>query len=220
MTPAIQPRTIIGLTFIGFLIVCALNFWIFRVFFGRNYLEWYANAGPIIALATVAFGSAWGGLDKNPALISTNPLNYLGAWLQVAGLPLMAIGTHVHSSNQPKSLGFEIPLALILMIALLVAMGGWLVLVVPAQYFLFLLVGSLSRIALSSSAHIKARMRSGQVSLSTYHGNPPAPTSPAEAGGPIRSDDREWDASMRDEPFTLANAFGAVLLFVLSMLWT
>ena len=220
MSSPIQPRTIIVLTFVGFLVVCGLNVWIFRTVFGRNYLEWYANAGPIIALATVAFGSAWGGLDKNPALISTNPLNYLGAWLQVAGLPLMAIGTHVHSSNQPRPLGFEVVLVLVLSIALLVAMLGWLFLVVPVQYFLFLLVGSLSRVALSSSANITARMRSGQVSLRTHHGRPPSSTSPAEAATSTRSDDREWDASMRDEPFTLANAFGAVLLFVLSMLWT
>ncbi len=218
MNPSIQPRTIVVLTFAGFLVVSAVNFWVFRTFFGRNYLEWYANAGPIIALAAVAFGSAWGGLDKNPALLSTNPLNYLGAWLQVAGLPLMAIGTHLQSRSQPKSLGFEILLVLALSIALLVAMFGWLVLVVPVQYFLFLLVGSLSRIALSSSAHITARMRSGQVTLSTHYGRPPSAES--EVSEPTRSDDREWDASMRDEPFTLANAFGAVLLFVLSMLWT
>jgi hypothetical protein len=87
-------------------------------------------------------------------------------------------------------------------------MLAWLVFVVPAQYFLFLLVGALSRIALTSSAQISARIQSGRVEILE---NPP--------GARPKAEDGWWDASMRDKPVTLASAFGAALLFLLSLLW-
>ena len=79
-----RPRLAAGLTFGALLFICTLNYWIFREFFGLSYLLWYSNAGPFIALATAAFGAAWGGIDKNPALVSANPLTYVGACFQVA----------------------------------------------------------------------------------------------------------------------------------------
>jgi hypothetical protein len=198
----------IALTFVGLLLACALNVWAFRTFLARSYIEWYSNAGPFIALATAAFGAAWGGLDKNPALVSANPLAYVGACLQVAGLPLISVGAHLRSQNRLRPIGMELLPIFVLTPLLTVAMFAWLVLVVPAQYFLFLLVGALSRVALTSSAQISARIQSGRVEILE---NPPAARPKPEDGW--------WDASMRDKPVTLASAFGAALLFLLSLLW-
>jgi hypothetical protein len=197
----------IALTFVGLLLACALNVWAFRTFLARSYIEWYSNAGPFIALATAAFGAAWGGLDKNPALVSANPLAYVGACLQVAGLPLISVGAHLRSQNRLRPIGMELLPIFVLTPLLTVAMFAWLVLVVPAQYFLFLLVGALSRVALTSSAQISARIQSGRVEILE---NPPAARPKPEDGW--------WDASMRDKPVTLASAFGAALLFLLSLL--
>ena len=198
----------IALALVGLLLVSAANAVAFRVFFDRSYLEWYANAGPFIALATAAFGASWGGLDKNPALVSANPLAYVGACFQVAGLPLIAVGAHLRSKNRLRPVGLELLPIAVLTLLLTAAMLAWLVFVVPAQYFLFLLVGALSRIALTSSAQISARIQSGRVEILE---NPP--------GARPKAEDGWWDASMRDKPVTLASAFGAALLFLLSLLW-
>jgi hypothetical protein len=197
-----------ALAFVGLLLMFAANVFAFRVFFVRSYIEWYANAGPFIALATAAFGAAWGGLDKNPALVSANPLAYVGACFQVAGLPLIAVGAHLRSKNRLRPVGMELLPIAVLALLLTVAMLAWMVFVVPAQYFLFLLVGALSRIASTSSAQISARIQSGRVEILE---RPP--------GDRPKPEDGWWDASMRDKPVTLASAFGAALLFLLSLLW-
>jgi hypothetical protein len=203
-----RARVMIALTFAGLLLACAVNVWAFRTFFDRSYVEWYSNAGPFIALATAAFGAAWGGLDKNPALVSANPLAYVGACFQVASLPLIAVSAHVLSKPRLRPIGMEILPVFVLSLSLTVAVLAWLLFVVPAQYFLFLLVGALSRIALTSSAQISARIQAGQVELLE---SPPADRPKPQDGW--------WDASMRDMPVTLASAFGAALLLLLSLLW-
>lgn len=201
-----RARMMIALTFLGLLFACVANVWVFRTFFARSYLQWYSNAGPFIAIATAAFGAAWGGLDKNPALVCANPLTYFGACLQVAGLPLFAVGAHLRSTNRLKPVGLEIFPVVVLALSLTLAVFAWLLFIVPAQYFLFLVVGSLSRIALTSKAQISSRIQSGQVEI-------------AETGADDRQKPEEgwWDASMRNKPVTLASAFGAALLFMLNL---
>lgn len=204
-----QPKSrtlLIVLAFIGLLLLCVVNAWVFQRVFARSYLGWYASAGPIIAIATAAFGAAWGGLDKNPALVSANPLSYLGACLQVAGLPLVASGAHLRTANRRSPIGLEILPLLVLALALSLAIIGWLLLIVPAQYFLFLVAGAFSRAALSSSAQVRARLRSGQVDISEDKG--------ADSAGPGAD---WWDASMRGKPVTLASAYGAAILFLLGL---
>jgi hypothetical protein len=202
------PRLAACFTFGGLLLVCALNYWIFRELFGLSYILWYSNAGPFIALATAAFGAAWGGIDKNPALISANPLNYVGACFQVIGLPMTVFGEHLQSRYHKRSIGFEALAALPLIVALVVAMFAWLVFIVPPQYFVFLICGAPSRIALSSSATGYARIAGNQLK---YEVRRQQGTSSKEEGS--------WDASMRDKPVTLASAFSAALLFFISFLW-
>lgn len=204
----LRPQVLISLTFAGLLLACGANFLIFPIFFERNYLEWYLSAGPMIALATAAFGAAWGSLDKNPALISANPLTYFGACLQVAGLPLYSLGAHLKSGNRVEPVGFEIVPVSCLAFSLTIAIFAWLFFIVPAQYFLFLVTGSLSRIAQTSTAQTSARIQSGQVEI-------------LESGTDDRPMPEEgwWDASLRNKPVTLASAFGAAILFLLHLLW-
>jgi hypothetical protein len=200
-----RARMVIALAFLALLGVCAANVWLFEIFSDRSYLEWYTRTGPLIAIATAAFGAAWGGLDKNPALVSANPLAYLGACFQVAGLPLVAAGAHLRSQHRVTPIGLELFPVIILTLALAVAVFAWLLLIVPAQYFLFLVSGSLSRIALTSSAQISSRIREGQVEL-------------METGPDVlqKPEGGWWDASMRYKPVTLASAFGAALLFLVN----
>ena len=206
--PAVlRARVITAVTLLGLLLACAMNAWLFPRYFGRSYVQWYANAGPFIAIATAAFGAAWGGLDKNPALVSANPLAYFGACLQVAGLPLLAAGAHLRSTNREQPVGLEIFPVIVLTLALTLAVLAWLVFIVPAQYFVFLVTGSLSRIALTSRAQIFGRLQAGQVEIAG-----------ADAGITRKPEDGWWDASMRSRPVTLASAFGAALLFMMNLL--
>lgn len=202
------PRLAAWLSFGALLLVCTLNYWIFCAFFGVNYLLWYSNAGPFIALATAAFGAAWGGIDKNPALVSANPSIYVGACLQVVGLPMSVFGAHLQSRYHARPIGLETLAAVPLVLALVVAMFGWLVFIVPPQYFVFLICGAPSRLALSSSATGSARISGSRLEYEV-----------PEQPGTLSREQGWWDASMRDKPVTLASAFSAALLFLMSALW-
>ena len=180
-----------------------LNYWIFSEIFGTDYLRWYADAGKFIALATAAFGAAWGGLDKHVALISARPCDYLRASLQAAGLPIYAFGTHFRRQHGARVPGWELVAAIPLVIAFVVAAFGWLLFVVPVQYFVYLVCGAPVRVALRSRVRIEGIFDAGRVVFEER-----AREEPLRAGG-------WWDASMRDNPVTLTNAFAAALLFLL-----
>ena len=124
-----------------------------------------------------------------------------------AGLPLTAVGAHLLQSYRLTPLGVNIIPLLLLLVLLVCAILGWLLLIVPLQYFVFLITGAFSRAALTSSAQLVAKANGVKVDITERHGIRPINT----AAG-------EWDASMRDKPFTLTNTFTAALLFVLGML--
>ena len=193
-----------GLTVVAALLaITALNRWIFEQVWSTDYLNWYANAGPFIALAMGAFGLAWGGLDRNPRLISAHPCEYLAATFQVAGLPMAAFGPHFRSENQAAPVpAWEILAAIPVVLALVVATLGWLVFIVPMQYFVFLVCGAPVRIAMRSSVKVEARFAGRSVLYEERPRDQPVP-----AGW--------WDASMRDRPVTLTSAFSAALLFLI-----
>ena len=153
--PTIRPQFLFALSFAGLLLAFVVNYFIFRYIFERSYLEWYLSAGPMIALATAAFGAAWGSLDKNPALISANPLTYFGACLQVAGLPLYSLGAHLKSGNRVEPVGIEVVPVSCLAILLTIAIFAWLLFIVLFQPNTF----SFSSPALCHELHKHLRRR-------------------------------------------------------------
>ncbi|MBA3595912.1 MAG: hypothetical protein H0W40_00790 [Methylibium sp.] len=188
--------------------LAGLNAWLFAWLWDADYLRWYVQAGPLIALATAAFGAAWGRLDRQTGLVSAQPLEYLGACLQLIGLPIYVLGSHFRSEHQPGGhpLG-DLLCSMVLAVALVLAALAWLLLIVPLQYFVFLVCAAPSRLALRSSARFQARLHRGwKLELVSLR-----------EAEPIAVDG--WDASMADKPVTLANAFAAALLFVLGWLW-
>jgi hypothetical protein len=188
------------------LVVCFFNQWIFRQLFGLNYIHWYVNAGPIISLATAAFGAAWGGMDKNTGLVSAHPFDYVGACFQVVGLPVLVFGTFLRSDSRDHRLPLGECLAgLPLILVFTVSAIAWVLLVAAPQYFVFLICGAPSRIAMTSSKSVYAHLTGRQVEFETK----------------LRQDllpEGWWDASMRDKPVTLASAFSAAMLFVIDWL--
>lgn len=188
--------------------ICAVNFWAFDRFLDSNYLRWYVAAGPFIGLATAAFGAAWGKLDNQIGLVSTNPLEYIGSCLQVAGLPIEVFGGHLQSKRlQNRTYLLDILLGLPLTLVFIVAIFSWLFLIAPLQYFVLLVCGAPSRMALASSFRMYAKLDDLHlVKIENPSSDVPIPR-------------EAWDVSMRDKPVTLANAFSAATLFLIGKLW-
>lgn len=194
-----------ALPFLGLLAICVVNSLIIQKIFSINptgYLSWYVSAGPFIGIALVAFGAAWGALDNNVGLVSANPTTYVKACSKLAGLSLYAFGGHLQSKNHDGLSPLDLVFGLPLIGAFVVASFAWLILIAPLQYFLFLVCGAPSRIALRSRYRLHAET---EGKILKYRELPPLEPLP-ETG---------WDASMRDKPVTLANAFGAAALFVI-----
>lgn len=184
----------------------AVAWWAFSAA-GADYPAFWLKSGPVIGLATGAFGWAWGKMDRNAGLISADPLVYCGAAVQVAGLPLLAFGGHLRRSNHLRDLSardmlLTLPMAVLLALAVI----GWLILIAPAQYFAFLIFGAPSRIALSSKHRVHARMRDGMLEVAEH--------TVVDEDHPDK-DEGWWDASMRDRPVTVAGAFMAAGLIVI-----
>jgi hypothetical protein len=187
----------------------AAAWWVFRAA-GHDYWAFWLHSGPIVGLGTAAFGAAWGGLDRNPGLVSADPLDYAGAALQVAGVPLVAFGGHMRRVHHDGPLSardrlLALPLAVLFGAAVL----GWLLLIAPAQYFAFLVAGAPSRMALASRYRLHARIDGGQVRYAEGR----APDAAA-----FREEDGWWDASMRNRPVTVASAFMSAALLAIDTL--
>jgi hypothetical protein len=214
-TPSKRLWIRVVLLLIGLISVCLINYWLFRRLFGSNYLRWYVSAGPFIGLATAAFAAAWGKLDNNTGLVSAIPLDYIGACLQTAGLPIVAFGGHPQSKYQLRKVpGWDHLFGLPLVLAFVIAALAWLLLIAPLQYFVFLICGAPSRMAMTSKYRLYARLDDWKVKYEERTVNDPPPTNdppPAKEW---------WDASMADKPVTLANAFSAATLFLVGWFWS
>ena len=192
------------LPILGLAGLCLLNSFFFNKIFGggwRGYLDWYLSAGPLIGLALVAFAISWQALDKNEGLVSAHPLKYFAACAWMVGLPVTAFGGHCKADNQHKANPWDVLISKILIAVFTVAAIAWLLLIAPVQYFLFLICGAPSRVALNSNYRLRAVLETNELKLIE-----PKPDEPEPTDG--------WDASMRDKPVTMANAFGVAVLFL------
>ena len=193
------------LPFLALAAICVVNSLIIQKFFSvspKRYLEWYVAAGPFIGLALVAFGAAWDGLDKNVGLVSANPRTYIIACSKLAGLPMFALGGHLKSKGHNL---WDLLAGTPLIIMFIVASFAWLVLIAPLQYFLFLVCAAPSRIVLRSNYRLRAKVEGRILYYSELRPETPEPTT-------------GWDASMRDKPVLMANAFGVFVLFLIGYL--
>ncbi len=201
------PRLVVLSSLIALAGVCVVNYWIFRTLLNVDYVRWYVTAGPFIGIATAVFAAAWGNLDRNVGLISVNPLDYAGSCMQVAGLPIFALGGHLQTKNQPNALSvWDSVIILPVTLVVTVSVIGWLLLIAPIQYFVFLICGAPSRAALSSSLRVYSWVDGNQVRIEelTERASPPK---------------EWWDSSMRDKPVTLTSAFAGAALFLVGWLW-
>jgi hypothetical protein len=199
----------IALPFMGLIAICLVNSWIIHRLFSigfSGYLNWYVNTGPFINLAVLAFGAAWSALDNNVGLVSAHPLIYIRACRKLAGLPIYAFGGHLRRENHEGQPLLDLVFGIPLIVLFVVASFAWLLLVAPLQYFLFLFCGAPSRIAMRSYYRLHAEVDGEIFSFRVMARDEDKP----ESG---------WEASMRDKPVTLANAFAAATLFMIGYFW-
>jgi hypothetical protein len=183
-----------------------LNIWLFNTFFHRSYFSWYVKAGPLIGLVSAVAATALGGLDKDSGFISKNPYEYLGSYFQLVGITFLAFATMLSSKSHTKRPSiFDSLIGVAFMIIYFVTAMVWLIVIIPCQYFVFLICGSIPRLALNSSTRLVAWFDGKQLKYDEL------PVSTA-----IRSDG--WDATMRDNSFKVTSAFSAAFLFLLGPL--
>jgi hypothetical protein len=112
----------------------------------------------------------------------------------------VAYGGHIKNNDSHRANPWDVIVSIPLITLFVLASFAWLLLIAPLQYFLFLFCGAPSRVALNSSYRLRAELDNGILNFV----EPDPQARPLTLG---------WDASMSDKPVTMANAFGAAVLF-------
>jgi hypothetical protein len=174
--------------------------------FKTPYLSWYLKNGVLIGFVTTIASLVWGDINRQNGLISSHPLDYLGSCLQVAGLPLIVLGAHMRKNKIPgaSSSPFDILLMIPMLLILLLLICGWLLVIVPLQYFVYLICGAPARVFSKSDRRVSANINSGHVDWKEM-----SPSDEVPAGW--------WDASLSGKPVAVTNLFVAMLLFGLKL---
>jgi hypothetical protein len=174
----------------GIAALIALNHWAFARWAGTGYVAWYVANGAQIGFLSSLIGLAWGSLDRNPALVSANPGEYVVAALYVVGLPMGALGNMIGKSEDERgpAEGTDRLLGALIGFALALGLLVWLVVIAPLQYVAFLVCGARARAALRSSERPIARFVGGQLETKRIGPRDTVPTD-------------WWDASLGQKPF-------------------
>jgi hypothetical protein len=180
----------------------ALDNYLFQRWLGLSHWQWYLANGSLISAGLAIFSVAWGDLNKNAGLISARPLDYIGAQLQLVGLPLVSFGAQFRSApgDRYRASLLDTLLSIPLVLLLIVFCFVYLLVIVPPQYFVFLLCGAPARIIAKSSSGVAARMQGSQVTVEE---------TPAGQAAP----EDWWNAGMNQKPVTITTLF-SVLFFI------
>jgi hypothetical protein len=191
---------------IGLVIVLGLTVfeqWLFETWWNTSHLQWYIQNGALIGLVTSVVSMTWEDIDKNTGLISSHPLIYLSACLHLAGVPIYVMGIQVQRNKDnlaPRSL-FDLMVSTILLLLLMAIIFVWLLIVVPLQYFIYLICGAPARLFAQSTRKAIACLRDGQLEVT-------------EVGKHEKAPDDCWDANLADKPVLITNIFTSLLFFI------
>lgn len=189
------------------LAVLFINDRLFKYVFDTSYLSWYQSHGALIGLALSAFSLVWGDLRNHKGLISPHPWDYIGSCLQLVGLPIYILGTHLRSNNRaPQSVSAADLLAATVLIATLtLVLLIWLVVAAPIQYFVYLICAAPGRVFASSKVKVLGRFKGSRLEI-------------MQGGEPL-ADSEDWsNFDINDKPVALANLFSALFFLILNSL--
>lgn len=188
-------------------IVLAVNQVLCQALFGTDYVDWYLKYGALITFATSLITVTWEDINDNVGLISAHPLIYVGAVCWILGIPCYSLGTLMRGKFEGRrgDLILDKGIGLPYLIAITVLFFLWAIVVVPAQYFVFLVSGAPVRLAV----RCKSRTVACQI------------------GRRLQVDDQPkvdaippgcWDASFLRKPVTSTTLLATGLLLIVQLL--
>jgi hypothetical protein len=175
----------------------AADYLLFRFVLDRDYFRWYIDNGAKFALALTIFSLAVR-LDEEPDLIAAEPDKYVASWLAFLGEGFMWLAGLVEN-GRPRSRwqALDGPIVGLFALVWAVAAFAWLLVIVPALYFVTLVAGApIRRAAETKPTAILARTAPDGTT------GPPIPFN--------------FGASARANAVSATNALAAALLYALS----
>lgn len=198
------PSFFVGIAVV--LVLIAANHWLFATYFGTSYVQWYLAYAATIGIASAFISTIWGTLDKHPGLISAHPFVYISTYLRLVGVSVYALGTNIRGNiakTAPAPVLDQIVGGLLALILGVVFALGVLV-IVPLQYFVFLVCGAPGRLVLRSDRRPIAQVADRKWEVDEIDQDREIP-----AG---------WhDVSFSGKPFTLTNLFVVLLTSALKL---
>lgn len=155
------------LTLIIFTALILLNRWIFTTLFGTDYLLWYISKGSLISLGITFISLVAKEFKKDINTVSANPRTYSTTYLRYLSIAWYMFGTLMRENTglgkkrgeqktvserkndaqpsfDPVSASWHLIDSLLLLIWAAVLFMGvvlWIAVVIPLQYFVFLICG-------------------------------------------------------------------------------
>ena len=145
----------------------------------------------------------WGNMRQHTGLISSNPWNYIGSYLQLVGLPVFVLGTHLKGNKgktRPGSI-FDVLITIIFIFVLCVVLLMWLFVVVPLQYFVYLICGAPGRLISNSQRQAVARLKFSRLDVK-------------EISKADEVSEGWWNASIADKPVAITSLFSSLFFLI------
>lgn len=187
--------------FVGLIL---LNRWIFATLFGIDYLIWYISKGSLISLGITFISLVAKEFKKDIDTVSANPLTYLATYLRYPSIAWYMFATLMHENTglgektgeqktvnekkdelgdaQPSfdpvsALWHLIDSLLLLIWAAVLFMGVilWVVVVVPLQYFVFLICGAPARYFQATNFQVVVVKKDEKLTLTYIKGSEKIP---------------------------------------------
>jgi hypothetical protein len=174
--------------------VLAADYAGFRLVFDANYFDWYLANGAAFAVALSAFSIVIE-LDDEPGLIAAEPNTYLASWLAFFGISFLWLADAVLAPRRTRWEALDSPFTVLFMITWVVAVGAWIVIVVPALYLVTVVSGAPVRRTQASRSETSLTETTADSTTSTTF---------------------RIGAHIREKPVTATNALAAALLYGIS----
>lgn len=139
-----------------------LNRWLFAMLFDTDYLLWYINNGALIGAGVTFISLASEEFKKDVAAVSARPGIYFAAYFKYLAIIYFDFGTYLRLNTGAISI-FDIFLALAWMVILFVMTLLWIIIVIPLQYFIFLLCGAPARMFYPAGYQVSDRIKDGNL---------------------------------------------------------
>jgi len=218
----------------GLLLVLGIDYYIFHVF-KSDYFDLYLKHGAAIGLVTAIATLAWGDLDRNHLLISSNPRLYIASIMLVVGTPFKSLAGQLRYIGRLvgvcgykfEKFGKEIQLgrkkvsdfqffpnfmflwdtifSILFLIIFLCFIIVWILIVVPMQYFVFLICGALPRLIIQSPYRYILKFDPPKIQFKQIKKEKATP-------------EGWWDVGFANKPVRFAALLSSLFLFLINWL--